>query len=249
MTPEQARAAVQSLVDYAVTQLPRHYDGKKNWEETKRIWAGVKFRRDGLRVSTKRRWREVRHGLQSHYRVQFPGDPKSPSPLYANVRSVEWFAGDEQTIPAWIIETGLASPLDFSARVERWNRGVRFYSVEITGHMNIRLDLQGRFASFLDYSEIPPALVIDPSVTDAAFHLDALHVDRISKIGGEVAEQWGELVEKIIREILIDDINNKLRVKMNKAIDKKRDDLRFSAMDWFHGLTKTDSAEASPENP
>lgn len=239
MTAEQARSTVQSLVDLSIEWLPHEYDGTKNWDKTKKIWAGVKLRRDGLRLSTKRRWREVRHGLQTRYHVQFPGDATARPPIVANVRSVQRSAGEDQA-PGWTIECELDTPLDFSARVERWNLGVQWYSVEISGHMRVRLTLQARLSAYPDYSVLPPAIVIDPVVTDAALQLDQLNVDRVSKIGGEVAETWGEIAEKIIDEILLDDFNKKLPAKLNKAVDKKRDRLRFSASDWVSQLTTGD---------
>ena len=194
----QARATVQSLVDFAIRTSPRHYDGQKNWESTKKVWSGIKFKRDGLRVSTNRRWREVRHGLQTRYQVRLPGAEAAPSPVRANVRSVTQFTGSDTQPAGWEIACDLATPLDFTARIERWNLGVRLYSIEVSGHMTIRMDLNGRLASYPDYSVLPPAIVIDPNVTSASLHLDALHLDRISKIGGEVAETWGEVIEKII---------------------------------------------------
>ncbi|QDV86767.1 hypothetical protein [Stieleria sp.] len=241
MTSDQARATVQSLVDLAIRKTPHQYNGKKNWEKTKKIWAGVRFRRDGLKLSTHRRWREVRHGLQTRYHVQFPGDASAPRPVIAEVRQVTHCNGDASQRAGWTIECELATPLDFSARIERWNLGVQWYSVEVSGHMEIRLTVHGRLSSYPDYSVLPPAIVIDPTVTSASLHLDALHVDRISKVGGEVAETWGEIVEKIVNEILIDDINEKLHAKLNKAIDKKRDDLRFSAVDWMSGFTSIEN--------
>jgi hypothetical protein len=237
LSADQARATIQSLVDMAIRQSPRRFEGTKNWEKTKKVWAGVKFGRSGLRMTTKRRWREVRHGLQTRYRVGFPGGQETPRPLVANIGSVTRSEGGQSNRPGWVIQCALATPLDFTARIERWNRGVQWYSIEVSGHMDIRLDLSGRLSSYPDYSDIPPAIIIDPQVTSASLHLDALHVDRVSKIGGEVAEQWGELAEKIVREILLDDFNDKLPTKLNQAIDKKRDRLRFSASDWVSSLT------------
>ncbi|QEF97447.1 hypothetical protein Mal15_14870 [Stieleria maiorica] len=237
MSSDQARATVQSLVDLAVAQLPHAYDGEKNWKRTKKIWAGVRIRRDGVQLKTHRRWRDVRQGLQTRYHIQFPGEPSAPRPVNATVRSVTPTDGGPEEHAAWMIECDLATPLDFSARIERWNLGVQWYSVEVRGHAKIRLTLSGRLSSYPDYSVLPPAIVIDPNVTSASLHLDELHVDRISKVGGEVAETWGEMAEKIVNEVLIDDINEKLHTKLNKAIDKKRDDLRFSAGDWMSALT------------
>lgn len=236
-TDEEARATVQSLVDLAIGMLPHHFEGDQDWEETKKLWAGVRLRRDGLRISTKRRWREVRHGRQTRYRVSFPGSESSRPPVTAHVRSVEHLAGDGDRRSGWSIQTDLTTPLDFSARVERWNLGVQIFSVEISGHMKIRLTLDGRLSSYPDYTVLPPAIVIDPVVESATLHLDELHVDRVSKIGGEVAETWGEIAEKVVNEVLMDDINGKLHAKLNKAIDKKRDRLRFSASEWVTELT------------
>ena len=221
--------------------LPHEYDGKKDWEKTKKVWAGVRLRRDGLRISTKRRWRELRHGRQTRYRVSFPGGPDSRPPVDATVRSVTLSAESEAEKPSWVIDCELATPLDFAARVERWNLGVQLYSVEISGHMKIRLSLRGRLSSYPDYSVLPPAIVIDPVVDSAELHLDEVNVDRVSKIGGEVAETWGEIAEKIVEEIFLEDINGKLHAKLNKAIDKKRDRLRFSAAEWVSQLTNKQS--------
>ncbi|MCA9140077.1 MAG: hypothetical protein KDB00_25065 [Planctomycetales bacterium] len=237
MSADQARATVQSLVDMAIGVMPHEYNGKKNWGKTKRIWSGVRIKRDGLRVTTNRRWREVRHGLQSHYQISFPGDATARPPVVATVRSVKHSPAIEAGSAGWTIECDLASPLDFTARIERWNLGARLYSVEVTGHMNIHMTMEGRLSSYPDYSVLPPAIVIDPTVTSATLHLDSLHVDRVSKIGGEVAETWGEIAEAIVKEVFLDDLNGKLHDKINKAIDKKRDRLRFSAGDWISGLT------------
>jgi hypothetical protein len=103
--------------------------------------------------------------------------------------------------------------------------------------MKVRLELKGRLSAYPDYSDIPPAIVIDPTVASATLTLESFSVDRVSKIGGEVAEQWGEIAEKVIQEILIDDLNGKLHTKLNKAIDKKRDELRFSPVEWVQQLT------------
>ncbi|MCO8121164.1 hypothetical protein NHH03_05400 [Stieleria sp. TO1_6] len=242
LSAQQARAAVQSLLNLALSKTPRRYDGDKHWGDTKKIWSGVRLRRDGLRLSTKRRWREVQHGLQTRYHVQFPdqpgGQPNAPLPLVAQVRSVQTVPANEQSSAGWQIDCTLTTPLDFAARIERWNLGMQFYSVEVSGHMTVRMDVRARLSARPDYSDIPPAIVIDPKIELATLHLDALHVDRVSKVGGEVAEQWGEIAERIVKEILLDDFNEKLPATLNKSIDKHRDDLRLSLSDWVANLTK-----------
>ncbi len=237
MDAAQARRTVQALVDRAIEQLPHRYDGDEDWERQKKVWAGVKIRREGLRWTTKRRWRELRHGLQTRYRVQFPGRPDARPPVAARIVRVERVRRDGAKRAEWEIEAEFSSPLDFSARVERWNWGVQWYSVEISGHMTVRLRCTGRLSAYPDFSEIPPAVTIDPRVLSAEVHLDEFHVDRISKVGGEVAEQWGELANKIADEILLEKFSESLPRKLNRAIDKRRDALRFSAADWLSRWT------------
>ena len=49
--------------------LPDEYEKSKNWGQTKRVWAGVKLERDGRRLETRRRYREVNDGAWQKYRI------------------------------------------------------------------------------------------------------------------------------------------------------------------------------------
>lgn len=246
----RARESIQWLLDMAVSKIPATYEGEKDWEKTKKLWAGVKVRREGLKIKTNRRWREVRHGRGIRYTLKFPQPvPHQPSPIKAVVREVRRLAPDQlvpnQQAPIqpgsenaassaqWAIDAQLETPVEFDARIERWNLGVQLFSVNVTGKMRVRLDMTSTLAFWSDFSEIPPALVIDPKVTDAHLRVEDVRVDRVSKIGGEVAEQWGEIVEDLARDVFLKDKNEKWTSKLNKAIDKNRDDLRFSFSKWF----------------
>ncbi|MEO1527156.1 MAG: hypothetical protein AAFX06_17080 [Planctomycetota bacterium] len=88
-SPEQARQTVQSIIDFALDLSPRSYSSDKHWDKRKKVWAGVEIDREGLRIKTKRRWREVRHGRWTKYEVRFPGDENLPPPVKVNVRDVK----------------------------------------------------------------------------------------------------------------------------------------------------------------
>lgn len=237
MNSDHARQTVQSLVDLAIEKMPRRYDGKRHWEDTKKVWAGIKVRREGLELKTHRRWRELRHGLQTKYHVAFPGPETSPPPIDIEVLSVQCRPPQDGQPAGWVIECEAETPLDFAARIQRWNLGVQWYSIEITGHMTVRLRLTSELSAFPDFSEVPPAMVIAPEITAANVHLDEFHVDRISKVGGEVAEQWGDMAKRIADEILLDELNESLPRKINRSIEKHRDDLRLSAADWLRQMS------------
>jgi hypothetical protein len=96
-----------------------------------------------------------------------------------------------------------------------------------------------------NFGEIPPGLVIDPNVKTAILVMEHFEVDRVSKIGGDVAEQWGEVMEELLVERLIHRQNKKIVAQLNKSIDKERDDLELSLSEWFDRLSKpSDSSEA-----
>jgi hypothetical protein len=230
---ERARQSVQALLDLVVAKLPRKYDGDKRWQDTKKVWAGIKFRREGLRLETKRRWREVRHGLQARYEVRFRGAPDDPQPLEVNVRAVHPADRVADGRGGWWIDLTLVAPLDFQARIERWNLGVQAYSIEASGFLHARTNLRVRLCVDPDYSTLPPGVIIDPHVESADLHLDFFQVDRVSKVGGEFAERWGRIVESIAKQVFLEDFNETFADKLNQSIEKRRDDLRLSASDWL----------------
>jgi hypothetical protein len=63
--------------------------------------------------------------------------------------------------------------------------------------------------------------------------LEGFEVERVSRIGGDAAEQWGEVMQEILVERLVRKQNDKLVEKLNRAIDKERAELRFSMREWF----------------
>lgn len=232
LTTQQAKFSVQALATWAADQLPRIYEGDKNWGETKKLWAGVKFRLDGLELKTNRRFREVRHGRWARYQLTLPpvglvGDDSRPA--------IEILVDEVRQLPdgRWQIVSTLTAPMDFDARVERWNLGFQWYSVSVQGELRVRLQTTTTIGFYADYSEIPPALTIDPRVEAAEIALERFEVDRISKIGGDVAEEIGDFLEDVLRDRLIEKENRRLVTKLNDAIEKKRDRLRWSLTDWL----------------
>jgi hypothetical protein len=237
----QARASVQWLSDLAIKHTPRTFAGDKGWGDTKKVWSGLKIRNKGLKLSTKRRFKEVRHGRWIKYDLTLPppapADSTTENQLVVNidrvVRAGDLQTGSDPTNAHWRIDSSIETPMMFTARVERWNVGVQIYSLSVEGRMRVRMNSSATLTSYADYSEVPPALVIDPKIQQAELFLQQFEVDRVSKIGGDVAEEWGELMESVVRDVFLKKQNEKLVDKLNKAIDKRRGDLRLSLADWF----------------
>lgn len=228
VTSEQAKDSLQWLATKASKHIPRTISGDKNWGDTKRVWAGVKIRLDGFKVRTNRRHREVEQGRWVKYEVTLPDVP--PAIKIADVSPQIDTATGQQS---WSITSSIVSPMEFEARVQRWNLGVKLFSVTVRGKARIRMTSTLTVGFHANYGEIPPGLVIAPRVQRAQLVMEHFEVDRVSKIGGDVAEQWGELLENILIERLVKQQNEKLVDKLNKSIDKERDDLKLSLEEWF----------------
>jgi len=232
ITSEQAKDSIQWLATKAAKHIPRTISGDKNWGDTKRVWSGVKMRMDGFKLRTHRRFRELEQGRWIKYEVTLPDVP--PAIRIAEVTpTIHAFTGQQ----SWSIASSVVSPVEFTARVQRWNLGVKLFSVTVSGRARIRLNSTLSVGFHANYGEIPPGLVITPNVQKAELVMEHFEVDRVSKIGGDVAEQWGELMEEILIERLVKRQNKKLVSKLNKSIDKERDDLRLSLSEWFEPWT------------
>lgn len=230
ISPAQARQSFQWLAELAVDQLPRTIEGDKGWGETKKVWAGVSIRRDGLRLKTHRKFRELRHGRWARYQLILPARSLAPArrPLEIAIAKAELTPKHR-----WQISTVLTVPMQFETRLERWNLGFQWYSIAVRGDLRVRLETDASIGLYADYSEVPPALTVDPHVDAAKLVLERFEVDRISKVGGDFAEGVGEIVEEVIEETWLKRENERLVEKLNQKIDKKRAELRWSLWDFL----------------
>ena len=218
---------MQWLADVGRRYVPASFSGDDDWGNTKRVWAGVHIKRDGWELRTHRKYKEVRHGRWTRYELKLPADfVAQPNPI--QVTAVEP-APDGR----WRIATTVTAPLDFEIRMEQWNLGVQWYSISVQGDLRVRLESVVTVGLEADYREVPPAIELRPHVETAQLTLEHFEVERISKIGGDVAEETGELIEKVLREKWLDRENQRLSTRLNEAIEKRRDKLRFSLSDWF----------------
>ena len=246
VTSHQAKDSIQWLATKASKHIPRTMSGDKNWGDTKRIWAGVKMRMDGFKLRTNRRYRELEQGRWIKYEVTLPDVPPAIEISDASP-NIDVTTGEQ----GWTITSSVVSPMEFEARVQRWNLGVKLFSVTVRGKARIRLNSTLLLGFHANYGEIPPGLVIAPSVQKAELVMEHFEVDRVSKIGGDVAEQWGELLEDILIDRLVKRQNEKLVVKLNQLINKEQDELKLSFSDWLenwgHGGQRKDTSTSSTQ--
>lgn len=91
-------------------------------------------------------------------------------------------------------------------------------------------------------SNFPPDIIMIPRATSARLGFDEFRIDRISKVGGEVAQQITKQVRSKLDE-KIEEQEKKIVVKINKQLAKKQDEFRLSIADamksrWTKPLTR-----------
>ncbi|KLU04706.1 hypothetical protein RISK_003328 [Rhodopirellula islandica] len=289
MTPDQARQSVQWLADQLLQHVPDHFDGDDDWGNTKSVWAGVKVRREGWKLKTNRRRRDVRHGRWVRYDISLPELAELQRPISTaepalhppsgraehDLRSpadtglfsaLAWpstlpldpagmladstlaqvpLAQSPLTIrsvvpsttpagnPGWLVDAVVRTPAKFHTRLERWNLGLQAFSISVDGTMEVNLECQFVIGMSADYSEVPPAIQLDVHVAKANVRMDRFNVERISKLGGDAAEELGNLAEDTLIRLWLKKENARLADRLNDAIAKHQSDLRWSMMQWL----------------
>lgn len=110
-------------------------------------------------------------------------------------------------------------------RQAKWVRGVQLYSVNAEGKAELTLALECKVGVGFDFSGAP-AMVLSPEIESATITIHEFRIDRVSKVGGEFAQQ----LTRATRDWLDDRQERheeKLVNKLNQQIEKKKDRLRI----------------------
>ena len=227
LPPEEARQVLQWAADWVRRTLPESYHNDKGWGKKTRVYAGVKWTKHDGKLSTKRRWKELGHGRWVRYDIHLR-DPNDPGRLAIRINHAE--LGEDRRIR---FEAQIDTLLDVEVHQERWNLGTRLFSVSVLGQASLRMVVAGDIGFEFDLTRVPPDVLADPHIASTQLTLVNLKVDRVSKIGGEVAEAVGDIAERIIRDEYLPKQQAKITDRLNGQIDRRRDRLRLSASDWL----------------
>lgn len=212
------------LSDMIRRNLPEDYTDDRKWNQQKEVWDGIKFRREGMRIETKRKKKLVNSGTWTRYKISFV-DPDET--LHIQFHRLE-------PTPDGKIQFGVTvdSSLDIFGRLSQWVRDVQLISVSANADAACRLTLEGTVQMKMNLLKLPPDLSVLPHVDVARVDLTYYRVRRISQIGGDFAKVLGEGLRKTVDE-KIEDLNQKLVGKINTQLEKHRDKLTFSTQDWL----------------
>lgn len=212
-TLERLQATLRAL---AVAHLPDRYVDEKGWNKKDRRIDGVDVTFYRGKLETRRKYKEVNHGLWKRYEIELI-DPVNR--LSASVLDVRL---DEQGTPRF--RMSLRAPLIARGQTAQWALGVQVFSLGAEATAEVELIVDGSCRILPAATVFGPTLRLDPHVDAAAVTLHSFRLDRLGQARGDVAEELGEALETVVRQ-QIESSGDRVAAKLNAAIEKRRDRL------------------------
>jgi len=219
---EDAEKLDRFLTKLALDSMPVPYVEDKDWGKQSERWDGLKVSFQNGRLRTKRRKKKVNHGTWDRYEVSLVDPDKNFSVNLDNLKEM-----DEGRVSFTVRATAKVSVM---ARQSKWVKGVQLYSISADGSADVQLELSVVLGSSMDVSKFPPDLIFDPKVEGADISVENFRIDRVSKAGGEFAQQVTRVVQKKIDKKIVEK-EDKLVKKLNDKIEKNRDRFTLSVHD------------------
>lgn len=203
--------------------IPHTYQKWDDWGRQAEQFAGVAWRRDpGGKLETKRQWVQVNDGIWRMYSAALVDPNQSFEVKLANVR--------EQRPGIVAFDLSFVAALSLHARQAQWIRGVQLYSFSAEGSARVRLRVSCELGSQLDLRQFPPLIQLKPVIRAAELRLEEFRIDRVSKLGGEFAQQLTAAVRGELDEQLREKSDD-LAEKLNGELVKNEAKLRVSLSD------------------
>ena len=192
--------------------IPAHYDKQKDWGKTKNITVGI--RNEGLKLV--RRKKPVKHGVWKHYQVWQVNPEEHLKVRIENLRTL-----DGGRVGFTLV---LSAKLDLWARAKVYQYGVHLIALEVEGQTAFDLSLDCEVGARLKKIDDVTSVAVEPLVAEARLSLHDFRLNRVSNAKGFLVREIGEEVQNLVERELQ---GPKLTAKLNRAIDKKRDRLKY----------------------
>jgi hypothetical protein len=224
LSKTDAQALSLFVTQIARQHLPHAYEDDRHWGMTRQRWDGIHFEVDRFQLKTRQRRKEVNHGFWRRFDVELIHPKRDFEVRLSKIR--------QRPSGELAFDLQVISPLRVTGRIAQWNHGVQVLSLSAEANAKVRLSVSARLGLNLDFTHTPPDVVLKPIVDRAEITLLEFEVERVSKIGGEVAEQLGRASRQFL-ESRIEKEEDRLVEKLNRSIEKHEDDLTISMHDFL----------------
>ncbi|MEQ9409030.1 MAG: hypothetical protein RIK87_14940 [Fuerstiella sp.] len=205
-------AAVQFIRGMALLLLPDTYTDDDDWGTETRIQSGLNVRMDGLKVQTSRRWKQVRHGTWRRV------DASLISPEDHFQLQVSLLPRQDRGVPRYHVHASMR--LRATVRQQRWNLGIKLYSISADVLADVTFDADLHFRSEVTRSEEGGKLRVLPHIERADVRLQGFSLRRISHLKGGPVREFGHTMDWMI-ERAVRKKGDKLADKVNIKVAKK----------------------------
>ncbi len=212
----------ESIRWLVLKNLPPSYEDNRKWGLQKEVYDGFRFRREGLKIETERKYRTVKHGTWSRYYLELIEPQKLLSLHIDRLEPI-----DAKRVA---VEVTLQTPLRAFGRISQWQRNVQLISLSTNADLTARVWVQAEIGIESNPLVFPPVFQLEPNVRNARAELVQFEVHRISQVSGPLAEQLGKGIRHFVDDRLAD-FSDRLVVKMNSQLAKQRDKLKLSVAD------------------
>ncbi len=227
------------LTKLVLAHLPHDFKQDKDWGKQSERFDGLKVRRKGLQIRTKRKKKAVNHGSWKKFNASLV-DPANR--FSVSVRDMREADGGKVAF-----DLHCQSDLKIDGRIEKWVKGVQLYSLSLDGKARVKLAVTIELETVMDVTKFPPDLIFRPRATAAHLDVEDFRIDRISKVGGEVSQQATRWARRAIDE-KIETEENKLVDKINADLEKNEKNLRLSLHDAVSSKWSNAATEFMPKD-
>jgi hypothetical protein len=209
----------QLLTSLVLDSLPHDYVDEKDWGRQSERWDGVDMKFKDGKLRTHRRKKLVNHGTWKRYTAELMNPDEEFSVRVNNMR--------QRDDGAMTFDVECSAHVKLHARQSKWVKGVQLYSISADGHARLNLAVSMELKTHLDITKFPPDLIFDPKAIAADIEVQELRIDRISKAGGEFAQQVTRGVRSTLDEKIAEK-EQKLVEKINGEFEENKKSLRLS---------------------
>jgi hypothetical protein len=230
----------------ALQHLPPRYEDERGWGKTTEVFDHLSIRLDGAKLKTKRRYRTVNHGTWTRYVIDLVNPEQS-----LRMQIVRLQPSPDGGMRC---ECELQADVALFGRMSRWRHDWQTISISASADATVRLSLVIDIRLLFNPLKLPPDIYFRPQVREAHVQLDHFRLRRVSQLDGPLVKEIGKGLRKEL-ERRLDDYDQQLIEKMNRALEKQQDKLQLSMHDWSRTqlnrwlLTQPATAQASPSPP
>jgi hypothetical protein len=208
----------QALIDH----LPREFVDESDWGQVRPATIGYQVKGKWFEPRWEPRVKEVNHGLWKRYRAELV-DPEQHLAAYVPVLQPD---GPGRVFARIVVQVRVHG----EARVERWRQGIKMLNFSTDGSATIEATINCTVSVRYEPGKGLGEIVVTPHVQQVWLRLVDFELRRISKLGRDIAREIGDSFRGTVQRQLARQ-EPRSAEKLNQAIAKKQDRLRFSASD------------------